>query len=73
MKDYGYDNISVGKQMLNGVFTSIWLLSLPFVGLYKLLRWFVTEVTKEVGTRLVKYTAGIVVTLIIALIYSLIN
>lgn len=73
MRDYGYDNIPVGKQILNGVFTSVWLLALPFIGLYRLLRWFITEVTKEVGTRLVKYIAGLVVAVIIALVYSLIN
>ena len=73
LRDYGYDNMSTGTQILNGVFTSFWLISLPFFWTYKFCRWFFREVTKEVGIRMVNYTAWIIFAMIIGLIYRYLN
>lgn len=56
------------EQVINGVFKAFFILCLPFIRLYFLLKWFVVSVIKETGNRLVKITAialtGIIVTLV---------
>ncbi len=53
-----YDNGSVGEQILNGVFKALWIIALPFIGLYRLLKWFVVGVTRETGNRMIKIVGG---------------
>jgi hypothetical protein len=59
---------TIGEQVLSGVFMTLWLLSLPFVWTYSLLKWFIVSVFKETGNRLVKIVGGALAILIVGLV-----
>lgn len=56
MRDYRSN--SVGEQILNGIFVTLWLISRPFVWAYLLIHWFVVAVAKEAGNKVVKIVGG---------------
>ena len=71
--NYDYHRSKLGEQVLNGVFTAFWLVFWPFMQVFRFLRWFLKEVTKEVGIRMVKYTAWMIFAIIIGFIYKYLN
>jgi cobalamin biosynthesis protein CobD/CbiB len=66
MNDYS----NTRDQILNGIVTAFWLLSLPFVWIFKLIKWFVISVTKETGNKIVKVTGSLMALAIISFIFN---
>ncbi len=60
-----YNDRTVGEQIQNGVFVSLWLIWWPFGRLFRFIHWFISSVAKEVGITMIKYVAiGISLSLI---------
>lgn len=49
---------TIGELILNIVFRVFYIVILPFYGLYRLAKWFITAVFIETGNKLVKLTGG---------------
>ncbi len=64
------DYRTIGEQILSGIFISLWLLSRPFIWIYRLIKWFIVSVFEETGRKMVKVTAILIVGAIVAFVAS---
>ena len=68
---HDWDYRTPGEQILSGIFIFFWLLSRPFIWMYRLLYWLTIGIVKEAGNKIVKVVGGAIGLAVVAFLTSL--